>query len=298
LKITVEIPTGNESPSENLFTVSMREFQESINTNGSSIQFQIGLLRMLTVWIYDCPKAVRQLVESTQYILFLFKICYHTSPHISGLCSLLLGICALDNTIGFKDILFKNVPYVSMMSFLDKVIQSDDFTNVNEKMFQDGENSQRIPLYDITYTYFFQVAYAQIKAMNPVISINPNSNETEKDRYYDGLQGENEKLKKENEALLKKLAKNSEKRKKIEERLHSENQTIINLNNRILELSTIKEQHDELNKVHQDLLVVLGMSDNKRKHYKRLCKESNLKVSDSSEEEQDNGSDDNSVEEN
>uniref|UniRef100_A0A6B2KY68 Vesicle tethering protein Uso1/P115-like head domain-containing protein n=1 Tax=Arcella intermedia TaxID=1963864 RepID=A0A6B2KY68_9EUKA len=166
LRLQLEIPKAESSglPSDNLFTKIIKEVGKAIKI-GADVQIQVGILRLLSVWIYDCPQAIQAFLQSTsQTQIFLDLMTQGSSNiHVVGLGAIILGSCLLrENDIdeGILMALRKNDKFVDAIK---QITKSEDFVFAEQRKYHmNTEDSNKLMFYDYQYTLFFNRAQQQI----------------------------------------------------------------------------------------------------------------------------------------
>lgn len=160
------------------------------------------MLRLLTVWVCDCPQAAQQFLQTPSHLQFLVElITQRSNIHVSGLSALLLGLCSVADTSdagnGMYSMISQKVGLEKYQDCLNQIIKSEDFVNAEQgKSHMNTEDLNKLMFYDYEYTLFFQRALQQITAkFKPVtepvvvktVGIPPNNREQQIITHYQEL---------------------------------------------------------------------------------------------------------------
>eukprot|EP01125_Pyxidicula_operculata_P003769 TRINITY_DN1506_c3_g1_i1.p1 TRINITY_DN1506_c3_g1~~TRINITY_DN1506_c3_g1_i1.p1 ORF type:complete len:897 (-),score=251.85 TRINITY_DN1506_c3_g1_i1:301-2991(-) len=176
LKIQLDIPaSGTTGGTETLFTKTIKELIKSIKTK-ADMQIQVGFLRLLSVWTYDCPAAIQAFFQQPSHSQFLVELLGQSSTniHVAGLCSLVIGLCLQDDEgagAGVDATLTQKIGIDKYEFSLEQIVKSEDFVNAEQgKSHMHTEDLNKLMFYDYDYTLFFRRALQQVMSR-----VKPNS---------------------------------------------------------------------------------------------------------------------------
>eukprot|EP00850_Spirogloea_muscicola_P018952 SM000179S03424 [mRNA] locus=s179:212840:217911:- [translate_table: standard] len=100
LSIPLEVPSSRLAPPELLLPQIMRHLA-AVSPGGVDAWLQPVLLRLLTIWLADCPRAVSAFLEQPQHLPYLVELTgssgSQASIHVAGLAAVLIGTCVIFN---------------------------------------------------------------------------------------------------------------------------------------------------------------------------------------------------------
>eukprot|EP01130_Rhizamoeba_saxonica_P002292 TRINITY_DN12126_c0_g1_i1.p1 TRINITY_DN12126_c0_g1~~TRINITY_DN12126_c0_g1_i1.p1 ORF type:complete len:762 (-),score=124.81 TRINITY_DN12126_c0_g1_i1:46-2331(-) len=278
LKIPVEIPTDANVSSANLLDITMKILIDSI-LKIDNTYIQIGLLRMLSIWLYDCPNAVNTFMKSARYISFLAKLCSinATDINVSGISALILGICL---QVSKSDKVLSGMNTMQLVSCMEKLMRSEVFEIGSIEHKHNYPDPSQIFLYDYEYTLFFELVYHQIKGQGKQQT--SHRIDSERSSYEELIELQNEEIQtlkqklNESKTSLKELQRNqinaSDKQKDLQiTALQSQVRTyemkLEDKDDQIKELESSQSEYEILKGDHADLLTLLGELMEKFKRY-------------------------------
>jgi hypothetical protein len=184
LRLPLEIGK-DQSSIENLLNKTMKALIKSIKTR-APLPIQLGMLRLLTMWLDDCDHAVRLFLQYSDNGNISFwtetMVQSSTNIHVGGLCALLAGLCLPFNDDSTTDrqlaqnVIVTTVGIDKFIDKLDQVRKSEEFSFAQQRRFQILPDDDNKIIYDFDYTLFFNNAYDRIvRRLRPPQNVAANS---------------------------------------------------------------------------------------------------------------------------
>ena len=97
LRIPLEVPSGAGLPT--LFiSCCTRMLSDAVRAAGAvNAALQVALLRLLLVWVHECPPAIASLLSSPAHLPLLVDCTMRGDVHVAGFSAAVLGCCMLSN---------------------------------------------------------------------------------------------------------------------------------------------------------------------------------------------------------
>lgn len=182
--------TYNES---NLLVVLIRHVIQAIKSEADML-IQVGFLRLISIWLFDCPNAVKTLFQNPSNLpFFMGVIDQHSNPHISGLCSLLAALCGQENELNGLEVLLNNsTNAISVDKFVERLAlltKTEDYVSAEQgKLLMHTADLTKVMLYDYDFTLFFSSFYqrvlSKLKVLSKTAMINLRDINAEDSKYY------------------------------------------------------------------------------------------------------------------
>lgn len=147
LQVELEAPTSSLEGKEPLMhrmvkylalVSSMKNKDEKASSSGSAYNYPV-ILKLLTIWLFDCPRAVQCFLDSPAHLTFLLELISDQTATVSvrGLAAVLLGECvAYNKTIdsgkdafSIVDSISQKIGLTSYFSKFDDMQKSSLFTS-------------------------------------------------------------------------------------------------------------------------------------------------------------------------
>jgi hypothetical protein len=98
LRVPLEAPVSFGTLPELFMPRCTRMLAEAARAAGAdSVSLQAALLRLLLVWVQDCPAAVASLLASPAHLPLLIDLVARSDVHVAGLSAAVLGCCVISN---------------------------------------------------------------------------------------------------------------------------------------------------------------------------------------------------------
>jgi hypothetical protein len=165
LKVPINFPADQNAPVEILLTRIIKSLIMAVKTQADVVCVQMGILRLLAVWLDECDAAVRVFLQQQSNLSFLMEII--TQPkshlHVAGMCALIAGCCFFSKSNGNTtlEVVLSQIDRDAFIEKLNFVRQSTEFKEAEDK-FQ-HENLRTLDeikpaFYDYDFTIFFKTA--------------------------------------------------------------------------------------------------------------------------------------------
>lgn len=146
---------------------------------------RVGLLILLSTWLYDCPLAVTSFLDNSVNIPFLTGMIeqhYNNEQDqiLGGLCAMIIGICLVYNDGGspgysvdtLKQIITRRISQDSFTQSLSQVTSTELFIQASKQPQTLAGSVQQV-CFDYQFTILYrQVCNAILKALDPSIEGN------------------------------------------------------------------------------------------------------------------------------